>query len=101
MQAGLFLFYHYNQLRPGFFIAFTGTYAFIFLFMYGITVKMKYETREFYKDLMAGVRGPEDFDVMSCFTGMHVWYLVPVAIQVLMSVFLYRQQKQAALKVVD
>lgn len=101
VQAGVLLFSHYERLYPRFLIVFTGIYAFLFLILYGITVKAQFRTWELYKQFMGNARGLKGFDLMSCFIGDHTWFFIPALLQALMVILLRRQQKQAALNALD
>lgn len=87
IQAGVFLFSHYRHLYPRFFIAFTSICALFFLIIYSITVRTQFKVWESYQDYMGNPPGLKGFDPMSCFIGLHTWFLVPAVIQVLMHIF--------------
>lgn len=94
LQGAVLSISYYRRLWPRFFIAFTGMYALLFLILYGITVKAQFKVWESYKEFMGNPPGLEGFDPISCFVGSHTWFLLPVALQALMCILMYRQKKQ-------
>lgn len=95
VQASVFLIAHYKRLYPRFFVAFTGTYAFVFLMIYILIVYIKLKNWESLKSIMDKAHGLKGLGLSSCFIGDHTWFLVPAALQTVMLILLHRQQKQA------